>query len=69
MSPAFTGYNMFKDKQQIAAKAKALRLTPIIEELTELNLRSSEKKVQDDFELQLKSLKLISDPLEAVAEM
>jgi len=51
MSPAFTGYNMFKDKNELVAKAKTLGLTPIIEELNELALNSSTKKVKDDFDV------------------
>ena len=43
MSPAFTGYHFSRDRELIVAKAKALGLTPIIEELEELQLRSTAK--------------------------
>ena len=48
MSPAFTGYNFRRDKDKLVEKAKTLGLTPIIEELEELNLHSSTKKSRDD---------------------
>ena len=48
MSPAFTGYNYNRDIDKMVQKARALGLTPIIEELAELKLKSSAKKVKDD---------------------
>lgn len=51
MSPAFTGLNVFKDRNELVAKARTLGLTPIIEELNELTLNSSAKKTKDDFDL------------------
>ena len=51
MSPAFTGFNVFKDMTQLVEKAKTLGLTPIIEELNDLNLYSSGRKTKDDFDL------------------
>src|SRR3569623_67749 len=47
MSPAFTGYHYSKDREKLVAKASILGLTPIIEELEELNLASSIKKAKD----------------------
>ena len=51
MSPAFTGLHFRKDRDKLVAKAKTLGLTPIIEELEELQLLSSVKKARDDSEL------------------
>jgi hypothetical protein len=48
MSPAFTGLHFFKDREKLVAKARTLGLTPIIEELEQLNLQSTAKKVKDD---------------------
>lgn len=48
MSPAFAGYHFQRDRDQIVQKAMTLGLTPIIEELEELTLHSSVKKVRDD---------------------
>jgi hypothetical protein len=51
MSPAFTGYHYSKDREKLVAKASVLGLTTIIEELEELNLLSTAKKVKDDASL------------------
>jgi hypothetical protein len=51
MSPAFTGFNVFKDMSKLVEKAKTLGLTPIIEELNELQLLSTGRKIKDDFDV------------------
>jgi hypothetical protein len=38
--------------KELSKNWKELRLTPIIEELNELKLQSSEKKVKDDFDIE-----------------
>jgi hypothetical protein len=47
--------------KELSKNWKELNLTPIIEELNELKLQSSEKKVKDDFELDQRAVHKVDE--------